>query len=258
MNESIRVCRISKSYGRVKALKDVSFTVAPGEVYGVIGPNGAGKTTLLSIVAGLRRADEGTCYVLGEPVRAGNFPLIHRVGFFSPNLGVLDYLRGGEMILTVGRLHGLSPEEARRRTDELLKFFDLTGASQQFVCEYSQGMRMKVGLACALIHGPTVLLLDEPFTGLDPTAVYRLVHTLQPMAARGKAILVSSHDLGLVERICDRVGILHQGELKEELRLKGGDGRLQSVSPEQGRPAGLEENLWGVVGRPEVPEFDWL
>jgi len=259
MSEIIVVTELGKNYGRVRALHGVSFCVERGEVYGIIGPNGAGKTTLLSILAGLRRPDKGECRVLGAVVKPGGNTIVHRLGFFSPNLAVLDYLRGREMLTVVGRLHGLSPLETGSRAEEMLRFFGMEGAGEQIIHEYSQGMRMKLGLACALIHGPEVWLLDEPFSGLDPTAVYRMVQLIERAVGRGKTILLSSHDLALVERVCSRVGILHQGELKEELSLRVDDRDPPSARPvPAGETARLESTLWGVVGTPEVPEISWL
>lgn len=258
MKEVIRVDRVAKRYGRVQALREVSLVVRPGEVYGLIGPNGAGKTTLLSIVAGLRRADSGSCTILGAPVVAGNPPWPHRTGFFSPTWAVFNYLRGREMLYAAGRLHGVEPPELRRRMADLFAFFDLDGAADQPIGEYSQGMRMKLGLSCALVHAPEVLLLDEPFTGLDPTAVYRLLQTLQRLAATGRTILLSSHDLRLVERICDRVGILHEGILREELQLSAITSSTGECAAPQASRGELEQDLWTIVGRPEVPSLGWL
>lgn len=296
MNEVIQVQEVAKRYGRVAALRGVSLVVRRGEIYGLIGPNGAGKTTLLSIIAGLRRPDAGSCTILGARVKAGSPPWPHRVGFFSPTLAIFNYLRGREMLYAVGRLHSLEPAEVRRRMADLFQFFDLDGAAGQLIGEYSHGMRMKLGLSCALIHAPEILLLDEPFTGLDPTAVYRLLRTLERLAVGGRTILLSSHDLRLVERICRRVGILHEGVLVEELQLSvsGGSAGDQGTVPQLGGEAGetatagdtsgsgdrlaslgeagprrsrdgaasrsgdLEQDLWSLVGRPEVPVLEWL
>jgi ABC-2 type transport system ATP-binding protein len=135
-----------------------------------------------------------------------------------------------------------------------LELFELEAAAGQYLYQYSQGMRQKLGLACALIHAPDVLLLDEPFTGLDSTSVYRLVCLLRRTAGSGRCVVLTSHDLALVERLCDRVGILHEGKLKREIELACVGGKENPAR----RDSGLEALMWEVVGTPEVKELSWI
>ncbi|MEJ2144176.1 MAG: ABC transporter ATP-binding protein [Acidobacteriota bacterium] len=259
MTLSIEVTKLSKNYGRTEALKGLSFSVAPGSIYGVIGPNGAGKTTTLSILAGLRTPTSGTVRILGVEVRPNHPELMSRIGFFSPQFGMFDYLKGYEILSTCGLMHGLSVAETNRRATDLLELLDLKAAASHFIYQYSQGMQLKLGLACALIHAPEVLFLDEPFGGLDNTSVYRLIVTLRHMVSRGKTVLLTSHDLGQVERVCDHVGVLHEGVLKHEARLSASRTDPQSQQPASNdRAPSLESLLWDVVGVPQVVELSWL
>lgn len=254
MTNAIEVRGLFKSYGRVEALRGLNFDVPRGSIYGLIGPNGAGKTTTLAILAGLMAPTAGQAFVLGSAVCAGDETLKSKIGFASPQFTYFDYLSGDEMLNVCGLMHGLGRDESARRTADLLAMLDLDGADRHYLYEYSLGMRQKIGLACALIHSPEVLLLDEPFESLDPTAVFRLMHTLEQMKTRGKTILLTSHDLGLVERVCDRVAILHEGVVKQEIDRSelAGDSRVAHSS------IPLEARLWDVVGKPEARELSWI
>jgi len=254
MNPSVAVTDLSKSYGRCAAIRKISFTVEPGSIYGLIGPNGAGKTTTLSILAGLVSATTGHVAILGVDVETNRRELMRKVGFASPKYAYFDYLTGVEVLLTCGLMHGLKPREAKRRMDELLATMELEEAAGHYIYEYSHGMRQKLGLACALIHAPEVLLLDEPFIGLDPTSVYRISRILRQMSECGRAIVLTSHDLALVERLVDCVGILHQGVLKRQIerhRARDGGAPMEVHSS-------LESVLWEVVGTPDFKELSWI
>ncbi len=253
MNPSVIVSDLSKSYSRCTALQHVSFTVSPGHIYGLIGPNGAGKTTSLSIIAGLLSPSSGKVSILGMDVEPGRRELIAKVGFASPKYSFFDYLTGAEVLAACGLMHGLKSHETGARLRDLLALLDLKQAAGHYLYQYSHGMRQKLGLACAMIHAPEVLLLDEPFVGLDPTSVYRISRTLKRMAANGRAILLTSHDLSLVERLCGRVGILHEGILKREIDLVPAESRGRSRAD-----SGLETVLWEVVGAPEFKPLSWI
>lgn len=248
-----------KTYRSRTALKGLNLTIAPGTIYGLIGPNGAGKTTTLAILAGLRRASSGSAKVLDIDVRPNHRALASRIGFSSPQYPLFDYLSGGEILMTCGLLHGLTAPRARERGRDLLELLDLAGAAGHFVHEYSQGMRQKLGLACAMIHAPGVLLLDEPFEGLDAVSVYRVLHVLRQISARGKTILLTSHDLARIGSICHRVGILHEGELKRETDLPGQQSdHGQGETGQAGSERPLEQLLWQVVGTPITKDLSWV
>ncbi len=259
MTQSIDVSALCKNYGRTQALKGLSFSVPSGSIYGIIGPNGAGKTTTLSILAGLRRATSGAARILGIEVEPNHPELTSRIGFASPQFGMFDYLKGHEILSACALMHGLAVDEAERRVKDLLELLDLQSAAGHFVYQYSQGMQLKLGLACALVHAPEVLLLDEPFGGLDNTSVYRLIVTLRRMVAQGKTVLLTSHDLGQVERVCDRVGILHEGVLKHEAEMSTSmAAALGGRASSGGQRSSLEALLWDVVGAPETIVLNWL
>ncbi|MEJ2083798.1 MAG: ABC transporter ATP-binding protein [Acidobacteriota bacterium] len=248
MTPSIEVAELSKNYGRTEALRGLTFSVSAGSIYGIIGPNGAGKTTTLSILAGLRRATSGTARILGIEVEPNHPKLMSHLGFSSAQFGLFDYLKGHEILSACALMRGLSADEAERRVADLFELLDLKSAAG-----------LKLGLACALIHAPDVLLLDEPFGGLDNTSVYRLIGTLRYMVSRGKTVLLTSHDLGQVERVCDYVGILHEGVLKHEAQLSGSYTDIQSAQRAPGdRRSSLESLLWDVVGAPKTIELGWL
>ena len=255
MTAAIVVQDLRKRYGSKEALAGLSFGVPEGSIYGLIGANGAGKTTTLSILAGLLRPSAGQANVLGLPVDPDDKRLAAAVGFHSAQFDFLDYLTGREMLVTQARLHGVASAEVTQRTDDLLELFDLHHAGENYIYEYSQGMRQKLGLALALIHSPRVILLDEPFDGLDATAVFRLIETMRSMVRRGKTILLTSHDLAVVERICHRVGVLHGGRIERELDL-----RPQSAPEHQSArdDDSLESALWKIVGSPDYRELSWL
>jgi len=258
MNACVTVACLTKTYGKTLALDRLSFTAAKGSIYGLIGPNGAGKTTSMAILAGLLQATSGSASILGVEVRPGMKDLVSKTGFYSPQFPFLDYLTGTELLLACGLMHGLTPAEARSRKNDLLDLMDLTSAAGQYLSQYSQGMRQKIGLACAFIHAPEVLLLDEPFSGLDPMSVCRLVSCLRGIRSKGKTIIVSSHDLALVERLCDRVGILHQGVLKREIALGSEGGERAPGGSQADARSNLEAVLWETIGRPEMKPISWL
>ncbi|MGH9900054.1 MAG: ATP-binding cassette domain-containing protein, partial [Pyrinomonadaceae bacterium] len=151
MTFNIQATDLVKAYGETKALKGLTFAVSPGSIYGMIGPNGAGKTTALSILAGLMRSTSGTARILGIDVEPNQRKLASRVGFYSPKFGFFDYLKGREILLACGLMHGLASREADNRAQDLLQLFDLESAAGHYTYEYSHGMAQKLGLACALI-----------------------------------------------------------------------------------------------------------
>ena len=191
MNPSVVVHGLAKNYGGVAALTELSFAVNPGSIYGLIGANGAGKTTSLAILAGLLRPTAGSATIMGMEVRPNRRELVSKIGFASPQYSFFDYLTGAELLLAFGVLHGLGKKNTKSRAADLLELFELEAAAGQYLYQYSQGMRQKLGLACALIHAPDVLLLDEPFTGLDSTSVYRLVCLLRRTAGSGRCVVRS-------------------------------------------------------------------
>ncbi len=249
---------VSKNYGKTPALTGLSFRIEAGSIYGLIGANGAGKTTSLAILAGLIKPDSGTAWILGRQVQPGCRELASRVGLSSPQFPLFDYLTGLEVLSACGLMHGLAVEEVKKRTNDLLELMDLQSAAGQYICHYSQGMRHKIGLACALIHVPDVLLLDEPFLGLDPSSNYRLICILEQMAAKGRTIIISSHNMALVERLCGRVGILHKGILQREMVMAPWTAAFPATQSRTDTDSLLSAAFWDVVGAPEPKELPWI
>jgi ABC-2 type transport system ATP-binding protein len=204
---------LGKTYGEFTAVRDLEFSVAQGEVFGFLGPNGAGKTTTIRMVMGILVPSTGSVTIDGLDCRADRVEVKRRVGYLPDNPVFYDYLRGREILEFVGEMHGYPRGEAERRAAALLEQLALDDASEEFAANYSTGMKKKLGLACALIHDPSVLILDEPTNGLDPRASREVQERLRISAAQGKTIFLSTHLLDMAERLCSRVGIIHRGEI---------------------------------------------
>lgn len=206
---AIVVDRVSRWYGNVVAINDVSFDVGPG-VTGLLGPNGAGKSTLLHMLAGLLRPSAGRVLVTGQPTWRN--PSIYRsIGLVPEREAVHDYLTGTGFVELAARLHGVP--DPRAAAERAIATVDLAGAAGRAVGTYSKGMRQRVKIAGALVHEPQVLLLDEPFNGMDPRQRLHMMELLRSMAAAGRTILFSSHILEEVERLADQVLVVHAGRL---------------------------------------------
>jgi ABC-2 type transport system ATP-binding protein len=209
----IRFHHLSKRYGEFTAVRDLELCVEQGEVFGFLGPNGAGKTTTIRIMMGILVPSSGRVTIDGLDCQTDRVEVKRRVGYLPDNPIFYDYLRGREILTFVGEMHGQSRAEAEKRAGMLLQDLALDDASEEFAVNYSAGMRKKLGLACALIHEPSVLILDEPTNGLDPRASREVQERLRISAAQGKTIFLSTHLLNMAERLCSRVGIIHKGEL---------------------------------------------
>jgi ABC-2 type transport system ATP-binding protein len=246
---------VTKVFGKTRAIDGISLTVEDGEVVGLIGPNGAGKTTLLSLLSGLIAPTEGS--ITYDVAMAARRPLKSCMGFASPEMPMFDYLTGTEVMEACGAVHALPRDVTRSRTSELLALFDLGGVGDRYVYEYSQGTRQKLSLCAALLHDPTLVFLDEPFNGLDPTTSYRLTRLLPRLSAAGRAVVVSSHDLGLVRRVCNRVLILDAGAAVHTAELNSQESPPRcSASADDDQS--LEALMWRVVGEPEERRLSWI
>jgi ABC-2 type transport system ATP-binding protein len=187
--------------------------VAGGEVFGFLGPNGAGKTTTIRMMMGILVPSAGRASIGGLDCQADRVEVKRRVGYLPDSPIFYDFLRGREILEFVGEMHGQPRPEAQRNTGKLLEALALGDAAEEYAVNYSMGMKKKLGLACALIHDPAVLILDEPTNGLDPRAAREVQELLRDCAARGKTIFLSTHLLDMAERICTTLGIIHKGEL---------------------------------------------
>jgi len=204
---------VSKIYGDFTAVRKLALAVDRGEVFGFLGPNGAGKTTTIRMMMGILVPSDGNITIDGLDCQADRLQVKQRVGYLPDNPTFYDYLRGREILTFVGEMHGQRRDEAQRRAGALLDELALEDASEEFAVNYSTGMKKKLGLACALIHDPAVLILDEPTNGLDPRAARHVQDRIRVSAEQGKTIFLSTHLLDMAERLCGRVGIIDKGDL---------------------------------------------
>jgi ABC-2 type transport system ATP-binding protein len=207
----IETKNLVKRYGRIEALKGVSLSVEPGEIYGLLGQNGAGKTTLVKVLLGITSRTEGEARLLDEP--AGTVRVRRRVGYLPEDHRFPDYHTGYSLLDFYGALLGVPRRDRVRRIPEYLEQVGLKGRMHYKIRTYSKGMKQRVGIAQALFHDPDVIFLDEPTDGVDPLGRREIRSILQTLKGRGKTIFVNSHLLGEVELVCDRVAILQRGEL---------------------------------------------
>ena len=227
----LSLSRVTKAYGDLRAVDDVSFTVPRGSLTGFVGANGAGKTTTMRVVLGIVEADAGEITWEGVPLNAQGR---RRIGYMPEERGLYPRMPVRRQLVHLARLHGVDVVTARRRTDELLERLDLSARADDHVDALSLGNQQRAQIAAALVHDPELLLLDEPFSGLDPVAVDRLTGLLRDLAAAGVPVLFSSHQLELVERLCDRVVVMAAGRVVaagevEVLRRERGGSRLRLV-----------------------------
>jgi ABC-2 type transport system ATP-binding protein len=210
MGEGLEVEGLRKSFGDLQALDDVSFAVRPGELFGFVGSNGAGKTTTMRIVLGVLASDDGVVRVDGTPVDAA---LRRRIGYMPAERGLYPKMRVEEHLVYLARLHGMSRADAAASVRRWATRLGVDHRAGDEIDTLSTGNQQRVQLAAALVHDPDVLVLDEPFSGLDPLAVDVMREVLVEKAASGVPVLFSSHQLDLVEEVCDRVGIIARGRM---------------------------------------------
>ena len=204
---------LTRRFGSFTAVDDVSFSVAPGQFFGFLGPNGAGKSTTIKILTGLLAPTSGQVELLGLDFAAHPLEIKRQIGVVPEGLALFGRLTASEYLRFVGRMYGLDRETVNRRTEELLEFMNLANEPKKLVTDFSHGMQKKLALAAAVIHGPRVLFLDEPFEGVDAIAAGTLKAMLQRMTERGATIFLTSHVLEIVERLCSHVAIIHKGRL---------------------------------------------
>lgn len=242
----LEVQGLSKAFGAVRAVEEVSFEVRTGEVYGLLGPNGAGKTTMISMVCGLLKPDAGSVWVEGHNFWADPQRAKRLMGVVPQEVALYEELNARENLEFWGRMAGLGAAEARSRAGELLETLALTDRARDRVKTYSGGMKRRVNLGCALLHRPRLLLLDEPTVGIDPQARARILEFVRGLAASGTAILYTTHYLDEAEALCQRIGIIDHGRLLaegtlDELRQRLGGDRLYVL---EGRLDGADPATW--------------
>ncbi|WP_020075108.1 ABC transporter ATP-binding protein [Cryocola sp. 340MFSha3.1] len=244
----LTISGVQKRYGDTVAVDGVTLDIAEGSFYGIVGPNGAGKTTTLSIVTGLLRPDAGRVVVHGvdvwaEPVRAK-----HIIGVLPDKLRLFDRLTGAQFLRYAGTLRGLSAKTVRARTGDLAAAFGIEDALDRLVADYSAGMTKKIALAAAMIHSPRLLVLDEPFESVDPVSAANIIDILQRYTAAGGTVVVSSHGMDMIQRVCDSVAIIVRGQVLAS-------GTIDEVRGEQT----LEERFVDLAGGRKAAEgMEWL
>lgn len=232
------VCQnLTKQFGNFTAVDAISFRIEQGELFGFLGPNGAGKTTTIKMMTGLLAPTTGTAEIGGYNIQTHPLDAKRALGYIPDNPFLYEKLTGREYLHFMADLYSVATKDRERRIQDLLRLFELDSKRNEMIQGYSRGMRQKISLAGALIHSPSVLFLDEPTVGLDPKGARTMVEVLRELTARGTTVFVSTHILGIAERVCDRVAIVNRGRLvalgtMEELR-NGTYNPLDASEPEQ-------------------------
>ncbi|HYL94239.1 MAG TPA: ABC transporter ATP-binding protein, partial [Terriglobales bacterium] len=250
---------LTRRFGELVAVNGVNLRVTQGQFFGFLGPNGAGKSTTIKMLTGLLRPSSGQARVLGLDLARNSVEIKRRIGVVPEGLALFERLTGAQLLNFVGRMYGLDRAKAAERSAELLEFMDLKDSADKLVADYSHGMKKKTALAAAVIHGPEILFLDEPFEGVDAIAATTLKRLLQRFVTRGGTVFLTSHVLEVVERLCSHIGIIQNGRLVasgalEELRTG------VKIAGHDQSPLTLEEIFLQVVGgaKQDVEVLSWL
>jgi ABC-2 type transport system ATP-binding protein len=221
----IKISHLSKSYnkGSVKAVDDLSVEVRSGEIFGFLGPNGAGKTTTIKLLVGLLNPDAGQILLDGRDIAREPIEAKRQIGYVPDNPDMFERLTGMEYLKFMADVYGVPAAKRKERIARFLELFEMTGAAGDLIKSYSHGMRQKIVITGALLHEPTLWILDEPLVGLDPKSARLLKDLMREHCDEGKTVFFSTHVLEVAERLCDRIGIIHHGKLiaigtLEELR----------------------------------------
>jgi ABC-2 type transport system ATP-binding protein len=216
-NGPILECRgLRKSYGDRLAVDGVGFDIARGETYGLLGPNGAGKTTTISMVCGLLRRDAGEVVVDGRPLDVDSTTAKQAIGYVPQDLAIYPDLTGAENLRFFGQLYGLGGDDLKRRMDHVLEVVGLADRAGDRTDSYSGGMKRRLNIAIGLLHGPKLLVLDEPTVGVDPQSRNAILESVEALGEEGLAVLYTTHYMEEAERLCDRVGIIDLGQIRAE------------------------------------------
>jgi ABC-2 type transport system ATP-binding protein len=252
--------KLTRRFGNLTAVDGVDLTVAAGQFFGFLGPNGAGKSTTIKMLTGLLAPSSGRAQLLGLDFAAHPVEVKRQIGVVPEGMGFFERLTGAEYLQFVGRMYGLDRATTQRRSEELLDFMQLSDRPKTLIADYSHGMQKKLALAAAVIHGPRILFLDEPFEGVDALAAGALKALLGRMTERGVTIFLTSHVLEIVERLCSHVAIIHKGRLVAQGSL---DELRAGIAGEEGSKTTLEQIFLSIVGqeggqRPQLEELSWL
>jgi len=244
----IELIHLSKVFGAVTAVNDVSFHIQPGTIFGLLGPNGAGKTTTIKMMVGLLKPSSGSVLIGGKDVTRRPEETKRMIGYIPDRSYIYEKLTAREFIQFVAGIYGLTPQECSKKIQKLLRLFGLEGWEDELIESFSHGMRQRLVIASALVHSPEVIIVDEPVVGLDPRGA-RLVKTVfRNLAQRGTTIVLSTHVLEIAEEICDMIAIIQAGSVIAHGTMK----ELQAQAHSDGQ--GLESLFLQLTGEDDVDE----
>ena len=248
MPYALELDHLTKRFGEKVAVDDLTLRLEPGSFLGLLGRNGAGKSTTLKMIMGLLQPSSGTVRVLGMDLRTDDIAIKRQVGVVPEDMALMDYLTGPQYLRFVGRMYGLEDTVADARRDELFAKLELAPGPRTLITSYSYGMKKKIALCAALIHGPRVLFLDEPFEGIDAITSRTIKGILQSLQQRGVTIILTSHVMEVVEQLCPLIAILGDGKLLAH-------GTVDELRRESGS---LEDLFVELVGGTKTGELSWL
>lgn len=261
MNDvAIATDKLTRKFGSLTAVDAIDLRVHAGQFFGFLGPNGAGKSTTIKMLTGLLAPTSGRMELLGVDFQANSAAVKRQIGVVPEGMGLFERLTGSEYLRFVGRMYGLDRTTTEKRSQELLEFMQLANRQKTLIADYSHGMQKKLALAAAVIHGPRILFLDEPFEGVDALAAGALKALLGRMTGRGVTIFLTSHVLEIVERLCSHVAIIHKGKLVAQGSI---DELRAGVAAEAGETKTLEQIFLSIVGQSggeqaRIEELTWL
>ncbi len=250
----ISFSNVNKSYRKKnKALNNISFEVKSNTITGLIGRNGAGKSTTINLLANILKPDSGEIKVLNEILKPGNWKYKSSVGFILEKYNFVENLTGKEYLNFASVMHNLDRDYSKTRINELLSFLDMENESSKLIREYSKGMKKKLAFAASLLHKPQLLILDEPLEGIDPVSANATKKLLRSLVSKGVTVFISSHELGTLQDLCDKIIIIHKGEnifqgSFDELR------KQTNISVEN---VSLEELFIRIIGEDRIKELSW-
>jgi len=254
---AIDTTALTRRFGDFTAVDQVNLRVDTGQFFGFLGPNGAGKSTTIKMLTGLLAPTSGSMRILGEDLQSNSADIKRQIGVVPEGMALFGRLTADEYLQFVGRMYGLDRATTLNRTRELLEFMQLAGEQKKLITDFSHGMQKKLALAAAVIHGPRVLFLDEPFEGVDAVAAGTLKAMLLRMIARGATIFLTSHVLEIVERLCTHIAIIHRGRLVAQGsldELRAGAWRIAQAGIQEGvvspgdEKRSLEQIFLEIVG----------
>jgi ABC-2 type transport system ATP-binding protein len=250
---------LQRTFGSLVAVEDLYLKVEKQQFFGFLGPNGAGKSTTIKMLTGLLRPTAGQIRIFGHDLQQDTVNIKKRIGVVPEGLALFERLTGAQLLNFVGRMYGLDRDMAAQRATELLEFMDLADSADKLVADYSHGMKKKTALAAAVIHGPAILFLDEPFEGVDAVAATTLKRLLQRFISHGGTVFLTSHVLEVVERLCTHIGIIQNGRLVASGSLDELRNGVKVAGHDQSALT-LEEIFLQVVGgaKQDAEVLSWL